>query len=219
MAAQCQKGDSSKMRVRYHVLTLAALLIAIAAQMASAEVVTWELTGRIDAVDGVSTRMDAPDVGDSFTVRVTFDTAVAPARALPGDISGTKYRFESAIQSYSFRLGSGPTLTYPEDFSSDDFVMLRDDFWDTERNACPVDACIAPFAPYDGISFSVYGAEPDSLTSLILLRSATTDVVNGRTLPADPDPRLARADMNLAGFYSAYVSVTGTVVSIRRIDR
>ncbi|MEL7449391.1 MAG: hypothetical protein AAFN78_09295, partial [Pseudomonadota bacterium] len=133
-------------------LTCAAMILPI---LTRAEVVTWQASGTLTAVDvtnGAITEFPTATVGTAFTFTFTFDTS-SPVSAINdesdfggGVYFGTRYRYYDSVASMRLEIDGGVAERAFEGFGS---IDIYDDFaW----NVPPTQTCygIDPSAGCDG---------------------------------------------------------------------
>lgn len=184
----------------------------LAAPVANASMVTWEIRGTIDAIaDDVDGAFEEFVVGDEYRFRWTFDTAAPLLFEFPAG----GYRYDGSAMSLGVDIGpvSGVEIG-PSPMSR---IILRND------------SVVGPDVT-DGITFSHASFDPSDggfYTFIAnIMRGTVLDIFNGSALPTRPDPRLADLDiavLNICRTNSDSASdcarglMTGTVDSIRYV--
>ncbi len=184
----------------------------LAAPVANAAMVTWEIRGTIDAItDDVDGAFEEFVVGDEYRFQWTFDTAApliveSPART---------YRYNGS--STTLAVDIGPVSDVAIGASPLSRLILRDNALVGGQNV-------------DGLSIGYTSFEPedDGLYTFIshIMRGPVTDIFDGSALPARPDPRLASLDiavLNICRTNSSTASdcarglLVGSIDSIRYV--
>lgn len=138
----------------------------------------WEFQGRLTGRAGTDVPADFT-VGTPFRVVVGFDTNATLDRVINGTASGTRYNYTSPMR---FLIYLGTTCDPCEVSAPDGSIFLRDDYANLVGDPPAAEAAV------DGISLSVQ----DGPTSIgVVLRGPVLDIINGPSIPLNPDPRLA----------------------------
>jgi len=184
----------------------------LAAPVANAAMVTWEIRGTIDAItDDVDGAFEEFVVGDEYRFQWTFDTAAplileSPART---------YRYNGS--STTLAVDIGPVSNVAIGASPLSRLIQRDN-------------ALVGGQTVDGLSIghTAFDADDGGLYTFIshIMRGPVTDIFDSPALPARPDPRLAGLDiavLNICRTNSSAAAdcargfMSGTIDSIRYV--
>lgn len=153
----------------------------LSAPAANAAMVTWEIRGVITEIDnGTDDAFEELAVGDSYRFRWTFDTA-AP---FIGEFPPRTYRYNGS--STSLVADAGPVsgeVIGPSPLSR---FILRDNAVVGGQTVDGLSIGHTAFDPADGGLYTFISH---------IMRGPVTDIFDGPSLPARPDPRLASLDI------------------------
>ncbi len=159
---------------------------------AEAGIVTWDMRGTITTANGSVFGMDGIVVGETFAVRLRFDSDAALLRTQSGgDFSpGVRYEFDPAATVMTVAVGTrAPVeLLHSTVFGQSDLLWVRNDAGDQIGNDEPVS---------DGYSWRLAaspvacGGSTVTPTASVIFRGPVLDLVTGPQLPTVPDHRLA----------------------------
>lgn len=186
---------------------LLAVALLVGPATADAVVVTWDIRGSIDGVEGEGwPDFPAASVGDSFQVLFSFDTDATELRADVGGrfAPGARYQYDPASLSASVVIGSSAPVEYRYDPTLSSLIFMRDNAGD-----------VASEGVIDGFTFGI-GIPIGSNGSLgIIMRGTVLDIVNGPGLPAVPDPRLADLEISRFQLFADSSGILGEITSVR----
>jgi hypothetical protein len=185
-------------------LYLALLATFLSPMAANAVPITWEIKGVIDTADDTS----SSEIGDAFTVLISFDTDASLETAQTGGRfdPGTRYQYVASAVSFLVSLEGQSDQSVTPFGDGIDLLWLRDNSGD--RSCCE-------FEEVDGLTFALQ--DLNGFGASIIFRGSILDIFSGGQLPTNPDPRLVDLEIARFQWLAENGSAFGQVESIRRV--